>query len=128
MQGVTEKKPAVKASETWLSLITAVGAIVTAYTSSIEGAARWVALGVCVLLAAVYALFRTPLVNREGRPGVTTRAFWGALLGVVASVATAIGEAQIAGLPPQITQAASMVAGALVAAGYNVWRYRRKAS
>jgi len=122
---VTRPKPDLERSEAWLSALSGVGALVAAYTARIEGAATWVALGVCVVLTAVYAFFRTPLAA-EDRPGVRTKAFWTSIIVVLASVATAISEAAIAGIPPKVTQAAGMIAAAAVAMGYNVWRYKAK--
>lgn len=122
---VTRPKPDLERSEAWLSTLSGLGALVAAYTAHIEGSATWVAVGVCTVLAAVYAFFRTPLAAKD-RPGVKTKAFWTSIIVVLASVATAISEADIAGVPAKVTQLAGMIGAAAVAMGYNVWRYRTK--
>lgn len=113
-------------SEAWLSVITALGAAVTAYTSNIEGAAKWIALGVCLLLAGTFAFFKTPLSSSDGVPGVKTRTFWTSIIVIAGSVAAALAEADVPGLSPKVTQGAAMAVAAITAMGYNIWRYRRK--
>ena len=118
-------KSVISKTEAWMSSIASLGALLTAYVSHIEGAATWVALGLCVLLTGVFAYFRTPLAAKD-KPGVKTKTFWTAIVVIVASVATAVSEADIAGIPAQVTQIAGMVSAAVMALGYNIWRYRKK--
>lgn len=118
-------KSAAARTESWLSLITALGAVLTAHFSHIEGAASKIAAGVCVLLAAVYAIAHTPLTS-SNRPGIKTKAFWGSIVVVLGSMAAALSEVSIEGLSPKITQAAALVVACVTAAGYNVWRYTAK--
>ncbi len=42
-------KSVISKTEAWMSSIASLGALLTAYVSHIEGAATWVALGLCVL-------------------------------------------------------------------------------
>lgn len=121
-----ETKSIVQKSEAWLSAIAAGGALMTAYLSHIEGAATWIAVGVCLLLAGTYAFFRTPLAA-PGAPGIKTRTFWTSIMVVVTSIAGALAEVNIAGVPAKVTQAAGVVSAALVAFGYTLWRYKKKA-
>lgn len=117
--------PSGMTSETQLTLVTSFGAVLTAYLSHIDGAATWIALGVCVFLTAAHA-FRSTALAAPGGPGIKTKAFWSAVVVVVASVATAIAETDIAGIPAKVTQAAGLVAAAATAFGYRIWRYGKK--
>ena len=108
-----------------MSSIASLGALLTAYVSHIEGAATWVALGICLLLTGTYAFFRTPL-SGTGAPGIKTRAFWTSALVIVGSVTAALAETNIADIPPKIVQTASLISAALAAFGYNIWRYKAK--
>ncbi len=119
-------KSIVSQSEAWLSAITGAGALATAYLSHITGAATWVALGLCVLLTGVFAFFKTPLAAKD-KPGVKTKTFWTAVIVILASIATAVSEADIGGIPARVTQIAGMASSAAMALGYNIWRYRKKA-
>jgi hypothetical protein len=112
-------------TEFWLSSTSMTGTITAAFLSSKSPAVPWISLGTLVLTVTTYAILRTPLAALD-KPGVKTRAFWGAVAIVVSSVATAISDADIPGLPPGITKAASMVVAALTAIGYNAIRYRAK--
>lgn len=125
MADEAQPKSVLKKSEAWLSTITGVGALLTAYVSQVEGAPMWVALGVCLVLTATYAFFRTPLAGTDS-PGLKTKAFWTGVVVILASVATALSEADIAGIPAKVTQVAAMVSAAAVALGYNVLRYKAK--
>lgn len=115
----------VQKSEAWLSTVTALGALLTAYLSHVQGAATWIALGVCGALAAVYAYFRTPLASQK-KPGWKTKTFWVSVTGIVGSVATAIAEIDIAGIPARVTQTSAMISAGIVALGYTIWRSRDK--
>jgi uncharacterized membrane protein YfcA len=119
-------KSLVKKSEAWLSAIAAIGAVLTAYLSHIPGAATWVALGVCLALTAVFAFFKTPLASAK-KPGIKTKTFWTSVIVVVGSIAAAVSEIDIAGVPAKVTQVAGMISAATMALGYNVWRVKDKA-
>lgn len=112
-------------SEVWLSVITAIAAVFNVYLAHIEGIGVWIALGSCIALAAVYTFFKTSLAS-QSRPGWKTKPFWVAIGTVVASVAAAIAETPIPGLPPKIAQIAGVVTTVAMALGYNIWRYREK--
>ena len=118
-------KTHVEKTEFWLSLVAGAGVSLAAATTHLDKAAPRLALAVTAVLALVFAVFQTPLVDPK-RPGVTTKAFWIAMATVVGLVATAIAETDIAGLPAQVTQTAGMIAAGGVAFGYNVWRYMSK--
>lgn len=122
---MSETKSVTAKSEALLSAVAGAGAVLTAYTSHIECAATWVALGTCLALTAIYAFFRTPLAAKD-KPGVKTKPFWASIVVVVASIAAAVAETDIAGVSPKVTQIAGMISAAAVALGYNVWRYKRK--
>ena len=119
------KSPA-KKSEVWLSVITAIGAVVTAYTSHIQGAATYIAIAACLLLTGVYAFFKTPLASSDGRPGVKSKAFWVSIIVVLGSLAAAFSELKIPGVPAKVAQALEMIPALVTAAGYNIWRYQKK--
>ncbi len=123
---VTRPKPDLERSEAWISALSGIGALLTAYLAHIEGAQTWVALFLCAALAGAYAFFRTPLAAK-GAPGIKTKTFWTSTVVILASVTTAVSEAVIVGIPAEVTQIAGMVSAVAVALGYNVWRYRRKA-
>ena len=118
-------KSVISKTEAWMSSIASLGVLLTAYVSHIEGAPTWVALGVCVLLTGIFAFFKTPLAAKD-KPGVKTKTFWTAIVVIVASIATAVSEIDIAGIPAKVTQVAGMIASAAMALGYNIWRYKRK--
>ncbi len=118
-------KSVISKTEAWMSSIVSLGVLLTAYLSHIEGAATWVALGVCVLLTGIFAYFRTPLASKD-KPGVKTKTFWTAIVVIVASIATSISETVVVGVPAAVTQVAGMISAATMALGYNVWRYKRK--
>lgn len=122
-----ETKRLTNKSEVWLSAISSIGALATAYVSHLENAATWVALAVCLLLTGVYAFFHTPLAAKD-RPGVKTKAFWTSVVVVVGSVVTALAESDVAGVPARITQIAGMISAGLTAVGYHVWRYTKKSA
>ena len=122
---MSEKKSIARKSEAWLSAIAVIGALLATHTSRIEGAATWVALGLCAVLTAVFAYFKTPLAAKN-KPGVKTKTFWTAVVVVLGSVATAIAETDIAGVPARVTQIAGLISAGTVALGYNVWRYAIK--
>jgi hypothetical protein len=132
LRGGTKKMSKLKSvsrrSETWLSALTSVGAALSAYGPLAGGTNRqievWASMGALVLTVATQTLTRTALV--ADHPGWKTKAFWGSVAMVVASVALAISEANIPGLPPGITKSAAVGVAALTAAGYSGWRYRAK--
>lgn len=119
-------KPALARTENILTAIAGVGAAISAMTAEVQGAATWVALGVCVAMTGTFAFFKTSLP--AGVSGIHTRAFWISLLTILASVATAISEADIPGLPKGVTKIATTVSSLLIAFGYHVWRYTEKKS
>ena len=112
-------------SEAWLSTITALGSLLTVYLSHVEGATTWLALLICGVLGGVYAFFRTSLASKK-RPGVKTKAFWTAIIVVAASIATAISESSVAGIPAPVVKVAGLISATAAALGYNIWRYRLK--
>lgn len=118
-----QTKSNLQRSETWLSAIAAIGAVLT--VNAHKDLSVFVAVGVTVALAAAFAIFRTPLVNKK-RPGVKTKAFWTALVVVLGSVAAAVAEADIPGVPAKVVQVAGAIAAGVTALGYNIWRYKGK--
>jgi hypothetical protein len=120
-------KSALRRSETWVSTLTSVGAVLSmAVSGKNEEIAMWASLGALVLTGVTQTLTRTALVSDH--PGWKTKAFWGSIATVAASVALAVSEANIPGLPPGITKIAAVVVAGLTAAGYSGWRWRYKAS
>ena len=86
--------------------------------------ARAAAMITVLFTSFVYALFRTPLVSEH--PGWRTKAFWGSIISIGGSMALALSEAEIPGLPPGVTRVASLAASSVVAAGYTVSRFTAK--
>ncbi len=116
-------KPAKNSSEFALTLITALlGVAVIVFK---DATAMMVASGIAAILSAgVFAIFKTPLVAK--RPGWKTKVFWTSVLTVIGSVALAVSELDIPGLPDGITRIASMITAGLSAAGYTVYRRQIK--
>ena len=119
---VPTTKPEAKRSELWLSIITAVGALVGSNLSS-EGKS-WVGVGVAVLLAVVYAFFRTPMAAEK--PGVGTKVFWGSVVTILGSGAAALVDPTLPGVPEGVGRIAAIAVAAVTAAGYTIHRFRAK--
>jgi hypothetical protein len=117
-------KKALERSETWLTLITALGAMATAMVGQHPGSVTLVSAFVLVLSVGVYAFYKTDLPSRKS--GVKTKAFWASIATVVGSVALALSEADLPGLPAGVTKYAALISTLLTAAGYTIIRYNAK--
>lgn len=122
MNWVPTTKPEAKRSELWLSVITTVGALVGSHLSS-EGKS-WVGVGVAVLLACVYAFFRTPMAAEKS--GVGTKVFWVSVFTILGSGAAALADPALPGVSDGTARVAAIVVAAVVAAGYTIHRFRTK--
>lgn len=111
-------------SELWISLITSIGTLVTVYFAPAESTARTLGMVSAVLIAGVYAFFRTPLAARTS--GVKTKMFWGSLLTVLGSMAAVLADQGTKGVPQPVAHVAAIVVTAVVASGYTVHRFRTK--
>ena len=117
------KKSMIQQSEFWLSLIASLLAIVMIFFKDEQAMA--IASGIALTIsAAVYAAFRTPLPSEK--PGWKTKTFWVSILTVFGSVAAAIDEVEMPGLPKGVTRIAAMVTAGLTAGGYTIYRYKGK--
>lgn len=110
-------------SEFWLSLITT-GLSVAVIMLKDGQAIAWASGIAAVLAAGVYALFQTKLPSEN--PGWKSKAFWGAVISVVGSMAVAVADLAIPGLPDGVTQIAAMIGAAVSAGGYTIYRRQNK--
>jgi hypothetical protein len=120
-------KSEINRSESWVTTLSVVGSILTAITAtSPAGSHTMTILSVISALftVVVYSMMRTPLATDH--PGWKTKAFWGSILTVMASVALAITDIDIPGLPPGATKVASIISSVLTALGYTAIRYQAK--
>jgi len=113
-----------KRSEAWLSLVTMVGVFASAMVGNNSTAMMSVSVAVLALTVGVFAIFKTDLPSVK--PGIKTKAFWSSVVTVVGSIALALSEADIAGLPSGVTKLASILSALVAAGGYTVIRYRAK--
>jgi FtsH-binding integral membrane protein len=123
-EGVPALKAEAAKSESWIVIITAMGALLSALTASHADAGKWISFGVTLATVLVYAVMRTPLASEK--PGWKTKSFWASIAVVLASVATAVTEAEIPGLPPGVTKIASVIVAMLAALGYTAIRVSAK--
>ena len=117
------KKPDVQKSEAWTSIMAALG-IIGASLSVTSTAGKIFVFGNLVITVGVYAYFHTSLPSM--RPGWKTKAFIGAAISIVGSVALALSEANFPFLPAGVTKYAAIVSAAITAAGYTIYRYQTK--
>lgn len=107
----------------WVSLLTLVSVIASGL--SLPGPAdKIVTLASVIITGAVYAYFRTPLPSEH--PGWKSSAFMSAALTIVGSIALTVSQADLPFLSKGVTADASLLAAAISAAGYSVYRYRAK--
>lgn len=118
------KKSDVAKSEATLSTVAAVGALLTMYFDKSPGVMKWLSPAITVMMAMVYALFRTPLVANHS--GWRTKTFWVSVVTVVGSGAAAINESDIAGIPAGVVKVCGVIVAACTAMGYTLWRYKKK--
>jgi drug/metabolite transporter (DMT)-like permease len=115
------RKANVARSEFQLSLVTILGTVLTLVSREPTTTTALVSV---ILTAGAYAIFQTDIVSKK--PGWKTIPFWTSLLTVLASIALAISEANIPGLPEGVTRLAAVLAAALTSAGYTAYRYKVK--
>lgn len=111
-------------SEAWTTLLTIVG-VITSGLSLPTVAGKFFTLASVLITGSVYAYYRTSLPSEH--PGWKTRAFLSAALTIVGSIALTLSQADLPFLPKGVTADASLIAAAISAAGYSVYRYRVKA-
>lgn len=120
---VTYRKPEVQKSEAWASIVAVLGVFGAGF--SITGTTGKVfALVSLLITVGTYAYFHTTLPSL--RPGWKTKAFLGAALSIVGSIALALSEANLPFLPAGVTKYAALMSAAISAAGYTVYRYQAK--
>lgn len=121
----TPSKPALQKSETWMTLVAALTAMAVplaeGFGDKIHVIISLIALAITV---GTYTVFKTDLPSIK--PGWTSKPFWSAVVIVIGSVALAISETTIAGVPPGVTKAAGIIAAAVTAAGYTLLRFSAK--
>lgn len=117
-------KKVVERSETWMTLIAAFGAMASAMVGQHTGGNIAVSVGVLVLTVGVFSFYKTDLPSKKS--GVKTKAFWTGIATMLGSVALALSEADLPGLPAGVTKYAALVSTLVVAAGYTVVRYNAK--
>ncbi len=123
----TGEKSHLAKSEVWINGVTALGAGLTAIYAKNPGVLKWIAPGITVLLAVIYALFHTPLAPGDGTvPGWKTKSFWMSLATIVGSAAAALSESDIVGIPAKVIQVAGLIVAMFTAMGYTIWRYNTK--
>jgi uncharacterized membrane-anchored protein len=113
-------KDAIQKSEMWLAVITSLGTLGAGFAMN----SNTVTVITLLLTAGTYAFFRTDLAATK--PGWKTKAFWGALLSVVGSIALALSQANLPFLPPNVTKVAAMIAAGIASGGYTIYRYTVK--
>lgn len=109
-------------SELWVNLLAGLGAALPAMFGN--NTPPWVTLGLLVLMTVVYTASRTPLV--ADKPGWKTKEFWISIAVIVATVAVAVAEAKIPGLPEGISKGASIIVAVCTAMGYTAVRLKIK--
>lgn len=118
-----DKKPRFQTSEFWLSLITTILSVLMVMLK--DGTAiAWASGIAAVMSAGVYALFQTPLPSDN--PGVKSKVFWTSVVTIVGSMAVAVSEMSIPGIPPAVIQVAGMISAAIAAGGYTIHRRQNK--
>lgn len=118
-----QPKPEMAKSEMWTTLLTLVGVLASGLSLP-TAADKFVTLASVIITGGVYAYFRTSLPSEHS--GWKTRAFLSAALTIVGSIALTLSQADLPFLPKGVTADASLVAAAISAAGYSVYRYRAK--
>lgn len=118
-----EKKSRFQTSEFWLSLITTLLSVVMVVLKDGQAIA-WASGIAAVMAAGVYAFFQSPLPSEK--PGVKSKVFWTSVITIVGSVAVAVSELTIAGIPPAVIQVAGMISAAVTAGGYTIHRRQNK--
>ena len=113
MENEKATKPDFQKSEFWAAILTLISAIIGGLHG--ETKSRIIALTSALFISFV-----------SEHPGWKTRAFWGSIASIVGSMALAVSEADIPGLPVGLTKAASMTAATVISAGYTVSRYTAK--
>lgn len=121
---MADKKPALKQSEFWISLVGSILSLLVLVLNENEVALAIASTVAFLLSAAVYAYFRTPLPSEK--PGWKTKTFWVSILTVLGSVAAAISGADLPGIPESVTKVAAMITAGLTAGGYTLYRYQGK--
>ena len=112
-------------SEFWLSMITT-GLSLVMFVVKDGNALAWASGIAAFLSAGVYALFQTKLPSEN--PGWKSKAFWTAMVSVFGSMAVAVADIHIPGLPDVVTQIAAMIAAAVSAGGYTIHRRANKSA
>jgi len=118
-----EKKSRFQTSEFWLSLITTMLSVAMVVLKDGQAIA-WASGIAAVISAGVYAFFQSPLPSEQ--PGVRSKVFWTSVITIVGSVAVAVSELAIPGIPHTVVQVAGMISAAIAAGGYTIHRRQNK--